>query len=375
MVREMRVHEGRPELTLGVSADVAPGPSTRPAPALGTHRVTLSAVANEAGVSIATVSKVVNGRSGVGRQTRARVEEAITELGYVSLGERQASLHAAREMSVELVVDPRDVSNPYLSTFLGGAMEAAALHHVALVLRSLDAANEARQVSWAQDLARAGRTGVIEVTSAYSAERERALKRAGLPMVLVDPIDVPRTSTPSIGATNWAGAYAATQHLIELGHTDIRYIGGPPGARCDAVRAHGWAAAMTEAGLVADIEAVPKGSYTFRHGLEAATALLSHDAPPTAIFAGSDASATGVLEAARRLGLGIPADLSVVGFDDTLLAQTSAPPLTTVHQPIADIGRNAVSTIVRLARGEVLATKRVELSTHLVVRDSTAPPR
>ncbi len=350
------------------------GTRTRPAPGSGGQRTTLHAVASLAGVSIATVSKVVNGRAGVGAPTRSRVEAAIEELGYVSLGERQSSLYTAQEMSVELVVDPRDVTNPYLSTFLGGAMAAATELGVALVLRSIDDTVERKPVAWAQGLARSGRAGVIEVTNAYSAQRERALVRAGLPMVLVDPIDVPRTSTPSIGATNWAGAYAATQHLIELGHRDIRYIGGPPGARCDTVRAHGWAAAMAEAGLTADAGSVLRHSYTFEHGLRAATDLLTAARRPTAIFAGSDASATGVLEAARRLGLSVPDDLSVVGFDDTLLAQMSAPPLTTVHQPIADIGRAAVSTVVRLARGDLLSTKRVEMSTHLVVRDSTAPP-
>ncbi|WP_062378765.1 LacI family DNA-binding transcriptional regulator [Demequina pelophila] len=347
----------------------------RPAAAFGGARTTLASVAAAADVSIATVSKVINGRAGVGAATRERVEAAIDNLGYVSLGERQGTLHAAGESSIDLVVDPRDVSNPYLSTFLGGAMEAAADLGAAIVLRSIDAVAEARPVAWAQDIARAGRAGVIEVTSRYSADRERALGKAGIPMVLVDPIDLPRTSTPSIGATNWAGAYAATQHLIELGHERIRYVGGPPGARCDIVRAHGWMAAMAEAGFAADIDEVPQGAYTFAHGLAAATTILDGARRPTAIFAGSDTTAMGVLEAARRAGLSVPDDLSVVGFDDTLLAQMSAPPLTTVHQPIADIGRTAVATIQRLARGATLATKRVELSTHLVVRDSTAPPR
>ncbi|WP_198667338.1 LacI family DNA-binding transcriptional regulator [Glycomyces dulcitolivorans] len=347
----------------------------RPAAGASAERTTLQHVARAAGVSIGTVSKVVNGRTGVGAETRVRVEEVIAELGYVSLGERQGSVHTAQEMSVELVVDPRTVSNPYLSQFLGGALEAAAELGVALVLRSVGAGSIEDAGAWAQGLARSGRAGVIEATSAYSAPREKALKRAGLHMVLVDPIDVPRTSTPSIGATNWAGAYAAAQHLLGLGHREIRYIGGPPGAHCDNVRAHGWAAAMGEAGLEADAALVPRHSYTFEHGLAAAIEMLTGERPPTAIFAGSDTTATGVLEAARRLGLSVPDDLSIIGFDDTPLSQMSAPPLTTVHQPIADIGRTAVSTMVRLARGQLLSTNRVELSTHLVVRDSTAPLR
>jgi LacI family transcriptional regulator len=315
------------------------------------RKTTLQAVARRAGVSIATVSKVINGRSGVGDDTRVRVENAIGELGYVSLGERQKASSGTREMTIEVVVDPRDVSNPYLSTLLGGAMETAGRLDVGLVLRS---------------------SGVIEVTSAYSPRRERALRAVGLPMVLIDPIDVPRTSVPSIGATNWGGAYSATQHLIELGHTKIAYIGGPLGAGCDVFRAHGWAAAMSEAGLVVDLATVPREGYTFEHGLRAASELLGSADRPTAIFAGSDISAMGVLEAARLAGLAVPKDLSVVGFDDTLLARTSTPPLTTVHQPIADIGRTAVATVLRMARGDVIVTKRVELSTELVIRHSTA---
>ncbi|GAA4906116.1 LacI family DNA-binding transcriptional regulator [Tessaracoccus lubricantis] len=349
-------------------------PVERPPAALSGQRTTLAAVARSTGVSISTVSKVINGRSGVSTATRERVEASLNELGYVSLGARQGSLLLSGESSIDVVVDPHDISNPYLSTFLGGAMEAAGELHAAILLRSIDNVAEAHPATWAQDIARAGRAGVVEVTSRYSPERERALKQAGIPMVLVDPIDLPRTSTPSVGATNWAGGYSATQHLIDLGHRRIRYIGGPPGAHCDVVRAHGWAAAMAEAGLEASLDAVPRGAYTFEHGLAAATQLLTLNERPTGIFAGSDTTAMGVIEAARRLGIEVPGQLSVVGFDDTLLARMSAPPLTTVHQPIADIAQTAIQTVLRLARGETLKTRRVELATHLVIRDSTNPP-
>lgn len=339
------------------------------------RRSTISDVARAAHVSIATVSKVVNDRPGVGASTRERVTEAIASLGYVSITERHDSLRMMGEPTIELVVERGDVANPYLSTFLGGAMEVAADLGAALLLRPSDGIVDLPRSRWAQTLARAGRIGVIEVTSAYSAERENALRAVGLPMVLVDPIDEPRPSTPSIGATNWAGAYDATKYLLSLGHRRVQYIGGPPRASCDVVRAHGWSAAMAEAGIRVDMSAIPLHSYTFEHGLAAATALLTSDNPPTAIFAGSDISAMGVLEAARRLGFLVPSQLSVVGFDDTYLAHTSTPPLTTVHQPIADIGRNAVSSIMRLASGDLLPTKRIEIATNLVVRDSTAAPR
>lgn len=213
-----------------------------------------------------------------------------------------------------------------------------------------------------------------EVTSEYSAGREKALRSVGLPVVLVDPIDVPRTATVSVGATNWAGGLEATRHLIDLGHRNIAYVGGPRGSACDVARTHGYLAAMEQAGLRVGLDEVLHGPFTFEHGLEAGLAVLSHPTRPTAIFAASDATALGVLEAARRLGIAVPNQLSVIGFDNTVLAPSSAPPLTTIHQHIEEIGVTAVPTILRLAKGEVQHAKRVELATHLVVRDSTAPP-
>ena len=340
------------------------------------HRTTLHEVARAAGVSIGTVSKVVNGRGGVGEETRSRVQQTIGELGYVSLGERQQSMERRGEISIELLLDSHDIPNPYITTFLQGVMDAAGMFDVGVTIRNLIGVEKQDAVRWAQKLARSGRSGVIELTTAYSSRRAKALSAVGLPMVLVDPIDLPRTETPSIGATNWQGAYAATRHLLDLGHERIAYIGGPDGAACDIARAHGWSAAMAEAGVVVDATAVARDAYTFAHGLSAATRILAEDERPTAIFAGSDVSAMGVLEAARRAGLTVPDDLSVVGFDDTYVAAITTPPLTTVHQPIADIGRTALATLIRLARGEALVTKRIELSTDLVVRASTArPPR
>jgi LacI family transcriptional regulator len=339
----------------------------------GARRTTLADVARRSSVSLATASKVLNGRSGVNDETRSRVEDAAASLGYVGLAERQRATLNAGESTIEMLIEPGDVSNPYLAAFMGGAIEVASSFGIGLLVRSIESILTEVPATWAATLARSGRMGVIEVTSEYSAARERALRGVGLAMVLVDPIDVPRTSTPSIGSTNWAGAYEATRHLLELGHRRIAYIGGPPRAGCDVVRAHGWAAAMTEAGIRVDLDAVPRHAYSFEHGLEAATEMLSKRNRPTAIFAGSDISAMGVLEAARRAGITVPDELSVVGYDDTILARSATPPLTTVHQPIADIGRTAVNTLLRLGSGESLATKRVELSTHLVVRASTAP--
>lgn len=340
--------------------------------AVQSNRVTLSRVAEEAGVSVATASKVINGRGGVGSATRRNIEDIVDRLGYVSVAERERPVRGKREPLIEVVVD--SLSNPYTLALLAGAVAAAETAEAAIVTRKLSALMHQSPVKWAQRLARGGRIGVIEVTSEFSVEREKALRSVGLPVVLVDPIGVPRTSIVSVGATNWAGGLEATQHLIDLGHVDIAYIGGPADAACDVARTHGYYAAMQQAGLPIDLSEVAHGPFTFEQGLQVAAKILSRPTPPTAIFAASDVTAMGVMEAARTLGVSVPAELSIVGFDNTLLAQTSSPRLTTVHQPVEEIGRTAVETVQKMARGESLPSKRVELATHLVVRDSTAPP-
>ncbi|TIH33090.1 LacI family transcriptional regulator [Subtercola vilae] len=336
------------------------------------RRITLARVADEAGVSIATASKVVNGRTGVGESTRRDIERVVEELGYVGVSERERPVRGLREPLVEIVID--SLKNPYALALLSGAIAAAESAKAAVVTRRLGALATESPMKWAQRLARTGRVGVIEVTSEFSAEREAALRSVGLPVVLVDPIDVPRTATVSVGATNWAGGMEATQHLIDLGHENIAYIGGPTGAACDVARTHGYQAAMHQAGLPTNLAEIIHGPFTFEQGLEAGITILARPHRPTAIFAASDVAALGVMEAARRLGIAIPTQLSVVGFDNTMLAPSSAPPLTTIHQPVEEIGATAVATIFRLASGETQPTKRVELATHLVVRDSTAPP-
>ncbi len=333
-------------------------------------RVTLARVAQEAGVSPATVSKVVNGRAGVGAATRLAVEKAVERAGYVAIAERQRPFRGVGEPLVEVLLE--SMHHPYNGTFLDGASGAVEAASAGLVVRLLHAVVDDDALAWAQKLARAGRVGVIEVTAKYSKARAEALRAVGLPLVLVDPLDEPRTSVYNIGATNWAGGVEATRHLVELGHRRIAYIGGPPQIACNIARQHGYMAALHQADIAFDPGLVLHGSFTFKHGFDAATQFLSRRPRPTAIFAACDLAALGVLEAARRLRISVPEQLSLVGFDNTGIAASSAPPLTTVHQPILQIGEAAVRTLFRLASGDP-APKRIELATHLVIRSSTAP--
>lgn len=167
---------------------------------------------------------------------------------------------------------------------------------------------------------------------------------------------------------------AATGHLLSLGHRSIGLITGPPGLLCSRARFDGYRSALERAGLTVDESLVVPGDFHPESGLTGCDTLLDLPGPPTAVFAAGDRMALGAIEALRRRGLRVPQDMSLVGFDDLPEVRWSSPPLTTVRQPLADMGRLAVRTVLRLARGEQPDSPRVELSTKLVVRSSTAPP-
>lgn len=333
------------------------------------RRTTLAAVASAAGVSLPTVSKVVNGRTDVAAATRARVEQVLREHQYVPQKNRRPR-PAGR--TIELVFD--GLGSPYSSEILRGVVDAGAAVDVDPVVHLFPTFQEdfADENEWARRLASSGREGIIVVTSELTSAQVAALSGAGLPLVVIDPVNLPRADVTSVGATNWLGGLAAAEHLVGLGHRRIAYLGGPPGASCSQARLHGYRAALDNAGLPADPRLVRAGDFGYDAGRSQGAELLAEPDPPTAIFAGNDISALGVVEAARKAGLRIPEDLSVVGFDDTTPAAWATPPLTTVRQPLRDMGRVAVRTLLRLAAGESLESHHVELATRLVVRSSTA---
>ena len=334
-------------------------------------RPTLSAVAQHANVSLATASKVLNGRSGVGERTRLRVQQVIDDLGYESPGSRPRR-DPHHDPWLQVIVDTLD--NPYSSTLVAGIIDAAERTSTLVVTRRIAAVNELASRQWADRLAATGCVGVIEVTSEVSAKRLAALRRVGCPLVVIDPVNAPATELNSVGATNWSGGKAAAEHLLDLGHERIAYVGGPGGSVSDQARVHGYWAAMRAAGIDVDLYSIPHGPFSYEQGLHAGGAVLDARARPTAIFAGCDAIAMGVFEAARERGVRIPDELSVVGFDDTVLAHSSTPRLTTVRQPLAQMGAMAMRMINELYAGEEPESHQVELATQLVVRDSTTAP-
>jgi LacI family transcriptional regulator len=328
------------------------------------RRTTLAAVARLAGVSVATVSKVVNGRSDVASQTRSRVQELLRQYDYVAPVFRRAETGARPTIEVQFA----GYFGTYVAEALDGIVETAAEDGVSVVISKPDGSPH-----WARDLVSAGRRALIAVTSVYTAAHLDALAQAGLPLVVLDPLHLPHSEVNSVGSTNFTGGLAATQHLLSLGHRRIAYLGGPVIAVCNQARMHGYRAAM-EAGKAPVPRAyVRPGEFTYQTGLLGATALLDLAEPPTAIFAGNDEIALGVIETARTRGLRVPEDLSVVGFDDTRVARMASPPLTTVRQPLREMGAFALRTALRLANGEKVESHHIELATELVVRGSTAP--
>lgn len=328
-------------------------------------RATLAAIAEAAGVSVPTVSKVVNGRTDVAPETRERVAALLARNGYVA--RRPGGTRPAGH-SVAVVFDAMRAMNN-LET-LRGLLEAGAAGGVDVVVDVLP--DDPLDAMWARRTTAGRRAGVILVTTGITGQQWRHFTEQGIPVVMIDPVNLPGPEVPSVGASNFNGGMTATGHLLELGHRRVGFIEGPPAKMMSIARLHGYRAALAQAGLAVEPELTVAGEFSFDGGFAAASRLLALRPRPTAIFASNDLQAFGAIEAARTLGLRVPQDLSLVGFDDTPAAQWSAPPLTTVRQPFAEMGRVAMRSLVQLADGGELASPRVELATELIVRKSTA---
>lgn len=333
----------------------------------------LATVAALAGVSAPTVSKVINGRDDVAADTRARVQAALAKLGYESPVQRRA--RSTGPTMVDLVIDA--MNTQYSLEVLTGILDYAAAEDVDVVVGNVKPSklHQANHEEWAQRMLESGRKGLILVTSEVTTKQLESFSRRDIPVVVIDPLNPPRNGYISVGATNWAGGKAATEHLTGLGHRRIAFLGGPMAAECSVARLHGYLAALMGSGITSRPEYILPGEFNQASGVAGTRQLLDLEEPPTAIFAASDAMALGVLDEARRQGLRVPDDLSLVGFDGTPLTEQTLPRLTSVAQPLQEMGRAALRAVLRLAKGETLDSPHMELATELVIRDSTAPPR
>jgi LacI family xylobiose transport system transcriptional regulator len=326
--------------------------------------VPITTIAELAGVSPPTVSKVLNGRRGVGPQTRQRVEELLRDHGY------RRPLPATATPCLEVVFDL--MLGSIAVEILRGVSEVAGEHDCTVGFT--DAHRYiAADLPWVEPLLRRRPTAVITVCSIANADHSEQLAASGIPLVAIDPIGELFT-TPAVGSNNWSGALTATRHLLDLGHRRIGLLTGPVRDLSARARRDGFRAALDHADIPFDEGLERRGVFTFEDGVALAADLLALPERPTAIVCGDDLQALGVYEAARRAGLRIPADLSVVGFDDVDQATWAAPPLTTVRQRFAEMGTTAARLALSLAAGQTPAQNRHELDTVLVVRGSTAGP-
>ncbi|WP_406425483.1 LacI family DNA-binding transcriptional regulator [Streptomyces sp. NBC_01589] len=328
---------------------------------------TLAEIARAAGVSAPTVSKVLNGRADVAPGTRTRVEELLLLHGY-----RRRRGSTAQSQLIDLVF--HELDSGWAMEVVRGVENVAREEGLSLVL-SESAGRLTPGQTWVDGVLARRPVGVILVLSDLTAAQRAQLTSRNIPFTVVDPAGDPGDDVPSVGTTNWQGGLAATRHLTGLGHRRIGVISGPSRMMCSRARVDGYRAAMETAGLPIDPDLVREGEFSHEDGYTAGLELLRLPEPPTAIFAGNDLQALGVYEAARELGLRIPEDLSVVGFDDLPLTRWIGPPLTTVRQPLIEMAETAARLVLDLSRGQQPATTRVDLATNLVVRSSTAAPR
>ncbi|MGY3204959.1 LacI family DNA-binding transcriptional regulator [Streptomyces sp. TE5632] len=340
------------------SAGVAAGP-------------TLAVVAREAGVSVPTASKVVNGREDVAPETRRRVTEALDRLGYV----RRPRFDGARAPRlVDLVVHSLEGSGS--GAVLHGAEEAA--HDAGLEVVVSAALTRGRcgraERGWLDKLVTRGSSGVLFNLAELGMSQYAWLEQHRIPFVMIDPVSEPPPGVVSVGAANWQGGVTATEHLLSLGHERIAVVAGHRHTVSSGARVAGYRSALASAGVR------HRAEYVRHAGSDEAAAhrrmreLLDLPEPPTAVFVCSDRMALGVYEALAARGLRVPEDMSVVGFDDLPEARWLTPALTTVRQPLSEMAATALRLLLRIMDGHRPESTRTELSTRLVERASTAPP-
>ena len=330
-------------------------------------RATIATIAQEAGVSVPTVSRVLNGRADVAAATRSRVEALINKHGY----QRRGGASAAPAPIIDVVF--HELDGAWAVEVMKGVTRAAREEGL-MVNLSESAPRIVPEQSWVDSVVARRPSGVILVVFDLSERQHAQLTARGIPFAVLDPAGEPAAGVPAVGSANWNGGMAAARHLLELGHRRIGVIGGPPDLLCSRARLDGYRAAMDMAGIPVDRALIRSGDFHVEGGYENGRALLRLPQPPTAVFAGSDLQALGLYEAARELGVRIPEDLSVVGYDDLPVARWVGPPLTTVHQPLAEMAEMAARMVITMSRGGEPVTRRLDLATSLVVRQSTAPP-
>ena len=332
--------------------------------------VTIIDVAREASVSYATVSRVINNNEHVKPCTRERVLKAMAGLGY-EVNRQARSLAGGCSNIIGLLVP--DLGTGYIGEIIHGIDDELSAVQYDLMLYTTHE-RKAKEASYAVSLARGTVDGLLLVLPRNPGAYREILNRQNVPYILIDHQGTGEADA-AVGATNQQGAYEATRYLLQLGHRRIGFITGTMGMGCSQERLAGYQQALADWGGEVDPQLVREGDFHQPRGYTAAKELLALPQPPTAIFASNDVSAFGVMEAVRDCGLRIPDDISVIGFDDIPQASSVRPPLTTVRQPLEQMGRTATQMLLESIKNPRHVAKRVELSTGLMIRESCQPPK
>jgi LacI family transcriptional regulator len=331
---------------------------------------TIFDVARRAGVSYGTVSRVINNNPHVKPETRARIQQAMQDLDFV-VNKQARGLAGGRTHMIGVLVP--DMASAYMGEIIRGIDAELSLSNLDIVLYTTHRAAN-KEASYIANLAKGAVDGLLLVLPRNPTDYIGTLTERNFPFVLIDHDGTGQTC-PAVGATNWQGAYNATEYLIGLGHQRIGFITGWMDLGCSVDRIEGYRAALRTHHLPEHPELIYEGTFAQTDGYHGASVFLNLPNPPTAIFASNDVMAFGVMDAVRNCGLRVPDDISVLGFDDIPQAALNRPALTTVNQPLEKMGRVATLILLDLLKDPEKKPRRMELPTELIRRGSCQSPR
>lgn len=333
-------------------------------------KVTIVEVAEKAGVSLGTVSRVMNNDLHVAPETRERVSAVMREMGYVA--NRQARGLKGSRTNVIGVLAP-DLGTGYIGEILHGIDAELAIHRFDLMLFTTHR-TAIKEANYVANMVQGMVDGLLLILPRNPADYIGTLTSRNFPFVLIDHQGTGKPC-PAVGATNWQGGYNATEYLIKLGHKRIGFITGSMDLGAAIDRLDGYKSALRVHHIPEDPRLIYEGTFSQPDGYAGGSALLDLGDPPTAIFASNDVMAMGAMDAIRSRGLRVPEAVSIIGFDDIPQAAMVRPALTTVRQPLEEMGRLATQMLIDQLKNPEKEIGRIELPTQLILRDSTLSPK
>ena len=333
-------------------------------------KVTIVEVAEKAGVSLGTVSRVINNDIHVAAETRERVLAVTKELGYVA--NRQARGLKGRKTNVIGVLVP-DLGTGYIGEIMRGIDTELGISQLDLMLFTTHRMAD-KEANYVANMVQGMVDGLLFVLPRNPSDYIGTLSRRNFPFALIDHQGT-NDPCPSVGATNWQGAYNATEYLIKLGHRRIGFITGSVDLSAATDRLDGYKSALRTNHIPENPDLIYEGTFSQPDGYAGAMALLDLQEMPTAIFASNDVMAMGAMDAVRSLDLCIPEDISILGFDDIPQSAVIRPALTTVRQPLEQMGRVATQMLIDILKNPESEVDQIRLPTELIIRGSTQSPK